>query len=81
MIMGRAKLLLRIAGVASAATGLACFPVGYRYGINPVRDLSVFEHLADTGMFVTLGLTLMGVGAIMLAVSWLLPGEEPEDLL
>jgi hypothetical protein len=78
MIMGRAKLL-RIFGVASAVSGLACFPVGY--GMNPVRDVSVFENLADTGMLISLGLALMAVGAIMLALSWLLPGEAPEDLL
>ena len=79
MIMGRAKLLLRIFGVASAVSGLACFPVGY--GIKPARHESVFANLADTGMFIRLGLALMVVGAIMLALSWLLPGEAPEDLL
>jgi len=77
--MGRAKLLLRIAGVASAAIGLTCFPVGY--GINPKRDLSIFDNLADMGMFVTLGLILIAAGAVMLAASWFLPGDEPEDLL
>ena len=78
-MMDRAKLLIRIVGVASAASGLVCLPVGY--GINPKRDLSVFSNLADTGMFVTLGLILIAVGAILLAGSWLLPGEESEDLL
>jgi hypothetical protein len=77
--VGRVKLLLRILGVASAAGGLVCLPVGY--GISPKRDLSVFNNLADTGMFVTLGLILMSVGAVMLALSCFLPGEEPEDLL
>ena len=79
MIGGRVKLVLRIVGVATAAAGLVCLPVGY--GINPKRDLSVFNNLADTGMFITLGLILMAVGAVMLAASWFLPGEEPEDLL
>ena len=76
--MGRAKLILRIAGVGSIAGGVLCLPVGY--GVNPRRDLSVFNNLADMGMFVTAGLTLLGVGAVLLAVSWLLHRGEPEDL-
>ena len=50
--MGRAKLILRIAGVASIAGGALCFPVGY--GVNPKRDLSVFSNLADMGLFITM---------------------------
>ena len=79
MIMGHAKLLLRIADVASAAVGLGCFPVGY--GVNPKRDMSLFENLADTGIFMKLGLILIVAGAVMFGASWFLPGEEPEDLL
>jgi len=79
MIMGRAKLLLRIAGVASAAVGLGCFPVGY--GVNPQRDMGLFENLADTGIFVKLGLILIAAGAVMFGTSWFLPGEDPDDLL
>ena len=77
MIMARAKLLLRTLGVAIPATGLVCLPVGY--GINPKRDLSVFNNLADMGIFVTMGLILVAVGAILFVASWVLPGEEPED--
>jgi hypothetical protein len=77
MNMGRAKLVLRIAGVATTAAGVTCFPVGY--GINPKRDLSVFNNLADTGMFVTLGLILLAIGAVLLAASSLLRGAEPPD--
>jgi hypothetical protein len=51
------------------------------YGINPKRDLSVFNNLVDMGIFVTLGLIPMAAGAAMLAASWFLPGEEPENLL
>jgi hypothetical protein len=79
MIMGWAKLLLRVVGVAIAAAGLVCLPVGY--GINPKRDLSVFNNLADTGIFVTMGLVLIAVGAVLCVASWVLPGEEPEDVL
>lgn len=77
--MGRGKLLLRIAGVASMAAGLGCLPVGY--GINPKRDLSAFNNLADMGVFVNLGLILIAVGAVVLLASWFLPGEEPDDFL
>jgi len=77
--MGRAKVFLRIVGLAIAAAGLMCLPVGY--GINPRRDLSVFNNLADTGMFVTMGLILIAVGAVLFVASWVVPGEEPEDIL
>jgi hypothetical protein len=62
--MGRAKLLLRIGGAAIAAFGLVCLPVGY--GVNPKRGLSVFNNLADTGIFVTAGLVLIATGAVLL---------------
>jgi hypothetical protein len=75
--MGQTKLFLRIGGVVSVAGGALCLPVGY--GINPKRDLSVFSNLADTGIFVTLGLVLLAVGALLFLGAWLLPGKEPED--
>jgi len=76
--MGQTKLVVRIAGVVSIASGALCLPVGY--GINPKRDLSVFSNLADTSIFVTLGLVLLAVGMLLFLGSWLLPGREPEDL-
>ena len=79
MIMGGAKLRLRILGVAIAAVGLMCLPVGY--GINPKRDLSAFNNLSDTGIFVTGGFVFIAIGAVLFVASWILPGEEPEDLL
>ena len=79
MLIGRAKLLLRIAGVVIAAIGIVCLPVGY--GINPKRDLSVFNNLADTGIFVTAGLVFIATGAVLVLASWILPGEEREDIL
>jgi hypothetical protein len=79
MIAGRVKLLLRILGATSIAVGFGCLPLGY--GVNPKRDLSIFENFADLGMFVTMGLILMPVGVGMLVLSWVLPGDEPEDFL
>jgi hypothetical protein len=71
----QAKLVLRIAGVISLAVGALCLPVGY--GINPARDLSVFSNLADIGVFVTIGLIMLVLGALLLLSSCLLPGREP----
>jgi hypothetical protein len=56
-----------------------CFPVGD--GVNPKRDLSVFNNLAGMGMFITMGLILLTIGAVLLTASWFLTGGEPEDLL
>ena len=77
--MGRAKLVLRIVGIASTMVGVVCFPAGF--GLDPRRDSSAFNNLADTGMFVTLGLVLIAAGVVTFAASWLLPGPEPEDFL
>lgn len=71
------KFFLRIAGFVSFALGITCLPLGY--GINPKRDLSAFNNLADTGVLVTLGLILMAIGAVLLLGSWLLPGQDPDD--
>ncbi len=78
MTMEQAKLLLRIGGAASLAAGVLCLPVGY--GVNPKRDLSAFSNLADMGIFVTSGLIMVAIGAVLLLGSWLLPGKEPEDV-
>jgi len=56
-----------------------CLPVGY--GINPKRDLSAFSNVADMGMFIAMGLTLLAIGAVLLAASYFLRGREAEDLL
>lgn len=72
--MGTAKIVLRIAGVASSAIGIMCLPVGF--GSSPKRDLSAFFNLADVGEFVRVGLTLIAIGAVMFMVSYLGRGDE-----
>ena len=62
-----------------AAIGIVCLPVGY--GITPKRDLSAFNNLADTGIFVTAGLVLVTTGAVLLGISRILPGQESEEIL
>lgn len=77
--MGRVRLLLKIGGISSILVGLMCLPIGY--GINPKRDLSFFANLADMGVLLKVSLVLLVLGAAILVASWLVPGEEPEDLL
>lgn len=74
--MEQTKLVLRVAGVAAVAIGALCLPVGY--GVNPKRHLSAFNNLVDTGIFTTVGLIMLAIGAILLLSSWVLPGKEPE---
>jgi len=78
--MVRVKLLLRIGGITSLLVGLLCFPFG-RGSNDPVRALSVFSSLADSGILVKLGFLLFVLGAIALVASWLVPGEESDDPL
>ena len=77
--MHRIKLGLQIAGLAVAAVGVLCLPVGF--GINPKRDLSAFFNLTDMGMFLRVALVLIPVGSIVFALGYLLPRGEPEDML
>jgi hypothetical protein len=77
--VGRVKLLLKIGGISSILVGLMCLPIGY--GVSPKRDLSTFANLADMGVLLKVSLLLVVVGAAILVASWLVPGEEPEDLL
>jgi hypothetical protein len=51
-------------GVVLIVAGLGCFPLGR--GVNPVRDLSVFENLADLDLFWKMGFALVGVGIAFL---------------
>lgn len=74
--VGRIKRIMRIGGVCCVVVGFWCLPLGY--GINPERDQSVFNNLADMQAFVRVGLILMVAGAIALAGSRLLPSEIDE---
>lgn len=78
MIVARAKLLLRIVGVALLLLGLMCLPSGS--GISPKRDLSAFNNLADAGLFLRVGLVVTTGGALLVA-AWILPGrnKNPKD--
>jgi hypothetical protein len=76
--MEQAKLLLRIVGVASAAVGVLCLPIGY--GVNPIRDLSAFSTLADMGIFLTVGLIMLALGVVLFLGAWLLPEKDPDKI-
>jgi len=79
LVMDRIKMGLQIAGVAIAAVGALCLPVGF--SVNPKRDLSAFFNLADMGIFLKVALVLIPFGSIVFAVGYMLPGGEPEDML
>jgi hypothetical protein len=79
LVMDRIKMGLQIAGVAIAAVGVLCLPVGF--SVNPKRDLSAFFNLADMGIFLKVALALIPLGSIVFAVGYMLPGGEPEDML
>jgi hypothetical protein len=53
-----------------------CFPVGF--GVNPKRDLSLFNNLADLGAFFQMGFALVALGLIGVGLSCLVPGEIDE---
>jgi hypothetical protein len=57
--------------------GVLCLPVGF--GVNPLRDLSAFDNLADMGVFVKAAIVLIPIGSIVCAIGDVLPGGEPED--
>jgi hypothetical protein len=48
---------------------------------SPKRDLSAFFNLADMGMFLKAALVLIPFGSILLVVGYMLPGDEPGDML
>jgi hypothetical protein len=68
---GYARTVVRVIGVALAVIGAGALPVGF--GVSPKRDLSAFENAADLGAFVKPGLGLIGVGLVVVALSYLLP--------
>ena len=61
-------------GIVTVLVGLMALPLGM--GVSPKRDTSFFSNLADTGMFVTYGLTLILVGIVALIVSAFLPTHD-----
>jgi hypothetical protein len=66
---------IRTAGIVIFAVGVLCLPLG-GVGTSPKRDLSVFNNLADAGLFIKVGLVISAVGIVLFFLSFLLP-EEP----
>jgi heme/copper-type cytochrome/quinol oxidase subunit 1 len=69
--MDRLKTILRVGGALFCCMGVMFLPLGY--GVSPKRDLNLFNNVADTQFFVTIGAVLMVVGAILLLFSAALP--------
>jgi hypothetical protein len=65
---------LRSAGIVIFLLGVACMPLGV--GISPKRDLSVFNNLADAGLFIKAGLVIAAIGVVLFFLSFLLPDES-----
>ena len=64
---------IRTAGIVIFALGGLCLPLGV--GTSPKRDLSVFNNLADAGLFIKAGLVISAVGVVLFFLSFLLPDE------
>jgi len=69
---------LRIAGVIVFLIGIMCLPIGY--GANPKRDLSLFFNLADTGYFLSISMTLIPVGVLIWAASYIPIGKRQKTM-
>jgi hypothetical protein len=58
---------LRLIGIAILAVGAMCFPL--EMGINPKRDLSLFNNFADTGAYWKIGVILTPIGLLILVLT------------
>ena len=65
------KTWFLLVGVGLCCLGSICFPMGY--GANPKRDTSLFSNFADAGTFIHTGIVLFGVGALVVALTLLIP--------
>ena len=74
--MSHLKTVLRVGGTAIAAIGAMFFPVGLN--VFQMRDLSVFHNIADLGVFVPMGVTLLVIGLIAFGLSFVVRGEMGE---
>ena len=63
---------VRGVGIAVFAIGLTCMP---RPLVNPKAVTTLFPPLAAAGMLVRVGIFTMALGAMLFAVSFLIPSE------
>jgi hypothetical protein len=65
---------VRSVGAVLFALGIMCLPKGF--GANPERDTSAFFRVADTGIWLKLGLILTLAGIIVFVFAWVLPEDR-----
>ena len=70
------KSWVRGIGVVIALVGLGALPVGM--GVSPKRDTSLFNNLADTGMFIKYGLLVILLGIVILVGSVFIPPYDDD---
>ena len=63
-------------GIVLTASGIMRFPVAI--GVSPKRDTSLFYNFADLGAFWMAGIVLFGVGALVVLISVVIPGDRSE---
>jgi hypothetical protein len=66
--------VVRLVSLVFFVLGLMFFPVGR--GVNPKRDLSTFNQVVDTGVFLRLSLCFFGVSLLFLLISFLIPERD-----
>jgi hypothetical protein len=71
--VNRVKVFVRVTGAILLILGAICMPIGF--GVNPKRDQSIFNNLADMGVFVRWGAILAGCGLILVVAASLLPAS------
>ena len=70
------KSWIRGIGVVLALVGLGALPLGI--GVSPKRDTSLFNNLANTGMFIKYGLLLILIGIVILIGSVFIPPYDDD---
>ena len=72
--MLQAKDWVLIAGVAVATIGYQCLPHGQ--SVNPKQNLSLFAQSADAGAFLSVGFTVIGIGLLIVCISFFIPRRQ-----
>jgi hypothetical protein len=62
---------VQIVGFVMAATGYLCLPHGQ--SANAEENLSLFAQSANSGAFPFIGIVLLGVGVVIIGLSFLVP--------
>jgi hypothetical protein len=67
------KVWIRGIGIVAVLVGVLAFP--FAIGINPKRDTSIFHNFADLGLFADYAFVPIGVGIVLIVISFLIPSR------